>query len=394
MSRQLTSAGVDHVLLERGVIANSWRTERWDSLSLLTPNWMTRLPGSPDPTEDPDGYDSAGALAERLADYAASFNAPVHTGVEVTGLTRSDDGFVVDTTAGTWNCATAVIASGACSTPRIPPLASKLPAHIEQLTPIHYRNPELLADGAALVVGASASGLQLADEIARSGRQVTLAVGSHTRIPRTYRGRDILWWGEAIGWLHDTITDLGTDVDLHELRARPSMQLIGTPERRDLDLNSLHHRGAHIAGRLVDVEAGSARFDDSLITTAATADQAMFELLDRIEKWIAEHGTSTAFGAPNVPSATNVGAGTEPVDLAEISTVIWATGFRPHLPWLDQQWLDRKGAIEHDAGVVDSRGLYVLGLPFLRRRKSSFIDGVGPDSADIADLLIAALRRT
>lgn len=393
MSRQLTDAAVDHVVLERGVVANAWRTERWDSLALLTPNWMTRLPGCEGQTLNPDGYESAGELAQRLADFAASFDAPVHTGVEVTALTRAGDDFLVETSAGNWTCATAVIASGACSTPRIPALASKLPDHIEQLTPIRYRNPDSLADGGALVVGASASGLQLADEIAGSGRSVTLAVGSHTRIPRTYRGRDILWWGEEIGWLHETIADMGPDIDLVALRGRPSMQLIGTTEQRNLDLNGLRRRGALIAGRLVDIDAAHAHFDDSLATNSAAADRNMFELLGRIEKWIAQHGNEAGFDPADSPSPTHVGAGTEPLDLDTISTVIWATGFQPHLPWLDARWLDVNGAIEHEGGVVDSDGLYVLGLPFLRRRKSSFIDGVGPDSADLAELLIAALRR-
>ncbi|MFK7917161.1 MAG: NAD(P)-binding domain-containing protein [Ilumatobacter sp.] len=391
MSRRLSDAGVDHVVFERGAIANAWQTERWDSLCLLTPNWMTRLPGSTSPSQHPDGYESARQVAQRLIDYATSFDAPVHTGVEVTHLTRDAQGYVVSTNCGTWSCSTVVIASGACSTPYVPQLAASLPEHIEQITPIHYRNPAMLPDGDVLVVGASASGLQLADEITRSGRTVTVAVGAHTRIPRTHRGRDILWWGETIGWLDETVAEMGTDVDLDALRRRPSMQLVGSADRRNLDLNTLGEHGANIVGRFVEVRDGLACFDDSLAATTAAADHAMFDLLTDIEKFIAHSGLGAELAEPQLPARTCVGPGIEPLDLDRLGSVIWATGFRPHLPWVDGRWLNERGAIVHDGGVVDD-GLYVLGLPFLRRRKSSFIDGVGPDSADIANSLLAHLE--
>jgi putative flavoprotein involved in K+ transport len=189
MSRCLAERGIDHVVLERGEVANSWRTERWDSLRLLTPNWQSRLPGFGYEGDDPDGFRTMPEIIAFLDRYARIIDAPVRTRTAVTAVRQADGGYVVGTTAGEWRARAVVVASGACNTPRVPAFAAAVPTGVATLTPMEYRNPSQLAPGGVLVVGASATGTQLADEIHRSGRPVTLAVGEHIRAPRTYRGR-------------------------------------------------------------------------------------------------------------------------------------------------------------------------------------------------------------
>ena len=240
MSRCLTEHNIEHVVLERSAVANSWRSERWDSLRLLTPNWMTRLPGYGYHGADPDGYMTAAEVVELLDEYATQTAAAVLTGSPVERVTTAHDGsFVVATGNGSWRCRAVVVATGACSTPKVPSIAGDLPGHLRQLSPIQYRRPDDAPGQHVLVVGASASGLQLAEELTIAGRQVTLAVGAHTRLPRTYRGADIHHWMDATGVL-DTRYDEVDDID--KARRMPSLQLIGSPERRTLDLNALTSR--------------------------------------------------------------------------------------------------------------------------------------------------------
>ena len=198
-------------MLERGEVANSWRCERWDSLRLLTPNWQSRLPGYRYEGADPDGFMTMAEVVEFVARFAHVAGAPVRTHTTVTSVKRTDEGYHVATATGGLRCRTVVVASGACNVASVPALRAGLPAAIASLTALEYRNPNQLSDGGVLVVGASATGVQLADEIQRSGRQVTIAVGEHVRLPRTYRGRDVLWWMDASGvWnqRYDEIDDL------------------------------------------------------------------------------------------------------------------------------------------------------------------------------------------
>ncbi|MBY5164379.1 NAD(P)-binding domain-containing protein [Salsipaludibacter albus] len=391
MSQRLSHHGVEHVLLERGTVANSWRTERWDSLRLLTPNWMTRLPG---PTtavgEDPDGFMRAGQVVTMLDDYRRAIDAPVVTGVTVTAVRRAGTGYVVESPQGRWEAAAVVVATGAASIPRIPALASAVPNQVDQLSPIHYRAPERLDGGPVLVVGASASGAQLAEELALSGREVVLAVGDHVRLPRTHRGMDIHWWLDAVGILDDRIGDRS---DPDRARRLPSLQLVGSPGRRNLDLARLQDLGVVLAGRLASITSGRATFDESLPATTSAADARMGRLLDRIDAHAIEAGLHDELEAPSRPAPIRVGPGPGAIDLAGFGTVVWATGFRTCHDWLPAAALDDSGGLRHDGGVGEMPGLYVLGLPFLRRRKSTFIDGVGPDATELAAHLVAMLAR-
>jgi putative flavoprotein involved in K+ transport len=396
MSRCLSERGIDHVVLERGEVANSWRTERWDSLRLLTPNWQSRLPGVGPGFghggDDPDGFRTMPEVIAFIDRYARATSAPVQTGTRVRSVRRTDAGYLVRTEAGDWHGRTLVLATGACNIPCVPRVAEAVPPAIRTLTPIAYRNPDQLEDGGVLVVGASATGVQLADEIHRSGRPVTLAVGEHIRAPRTYRGRDIQWWMDAAGVLDQCYDEVD---DLERARKVPSLQLVGSPERAMLDLNALRANGVRLVGRLVGVADGRLQFSGSLANQCALSDLKMGRLLDAIDRWAADHGIDGAVEPPHRFAPTQVD-GSPPLilDLARagIRTIVWATGFRPDHSWLEVPVLDRKGRVRHDGGVVASPGMYLIGMPFLRRRKSALIDGAGADARDLCAHLATYLH--
>jgi putative flavoprotein involved in K+ transport len=391
MSRCLSDRSIDHVVLERGEIAHSWRTERWDSLRLLTPNWQSRLPGYGYSGNDPDGYRTVPEVVEFIDGYASAIAAPVQTHTTVVLVRRVETGYLVRTDQGDWRCRTLVIASGACNIADTPGCADRVPRSIATLTAQQYRNPGQLADGGVLVVGASASGTQIANEIHRSGRPVTLAVGEHIRAPRMYRGRDLEWWMDAAGVLderYDAVDDIG------RARRVPSLQLAGTPDRSTLDLNALTDIGIRLAGRLAGItEDGKAQFAGSLRNMCALSDLKMGRLLDLIDAWARDNGLDGSAGPPHRPPPTRVEA-SPPLGInltAEIRTIIWATGYHPDYSWLDVPVLDRKGLIRHDGGVADAPGLYLMGMQFLRRRKSALIDGAGDDARDLSAHLTSFL---
>ncbi|HVG55844.1 MAG TPA: NAD(P)/FAD-dependent oxidoreductase [Vicinamibacterales bacterium] len=393
-SRCLTARSIDHVVLERGEAANSWRRERWESLRLLTPNWQSRLPGYHYEGRDPDGYMTMREVVEFISRYAVVIAAPVRTHTTVTSVTRTDVGYTVTTNTGVLQCRAVVLASGACNVPSVPSLARALPPNVQSVTPFDYCNPGHLPDGGVLVVGASATGVQLADEIARSGRAVVLSVGEHVRLPRTYRGRDVLWWMDASGVWNQRYDEVD---DLIRARRLPSPQLVGTPERRTLDLNSLTAVGVELVGRLSAVRDGQALFSGGLRNQFALADLKMNRLLTTFDDWARVNGRDGDVDLPErleptrAPSSSRLN-----LDLrkGEIRSIIWATGFRPDYSWLDVPVVDHKGYLRHDGGVVDAPGLYVLGLPVLRRRKSSFIHGAEDDARELVDHLVTYLSTT
>jgi putative flavoprotein involved in K+ transport len=392
MSRCLTERGVDHVVLERDEVANSWRTERWDSLRLLTPNWQSRLPGFSYQGDDPDGFRTMPEVIEFIEGYARAISAPVRTSTRVSAVRRTDAGYLVRTERGDWHGRTLVLASGACNIPSVPRVAEALPPAVRTLTPMTYRNPDQLEAGGVLVVGASASGIQLADEIQRSGRPVTLAVGEHIRAPRIYRGKDIQWWMDVAGVLDQRYDEVD---DIARARKVPSLQLVGSPTRRSLDLNALTGIGVRLVGRLVGISDGTLQFSGSLANQCALSDLKMGRLLDSIDRWATDNDLDDQVEAPDRFAPTRI-EGSPPLtlDLARsgLKTIIWATGFRPDYSWLEVPVLDRKGQIRHDGGVVASPGMYLMGMQFLRRRKSALIDGAGDDARDLSDHLVSYLR--
>ena len=380
-------------MLERGEVANSWRRERWDSLRLLTPNWLSRLPGLRYQGPDPDGYMTVGEVTEFIQRLATASRAPVRTGTAVTSVRRAGDGYLVTTTSGEIRCRTVLIASGACNQPSVPQFKDGVPSSVEQFTPFDYRDPGKLPDGGVLVVGASATGVQLAAEIARSGRPVTLSVGEHVRLPRLYRGRDVLWWMDASGvWdqRYDEVEDLA------RARRLPSPQLVGTAERATLDLNVLSALGVEFVGRWAMVRDGRALFSGGLRNVFSLADLKMNRLLDTFDEWALTSGRDAEFDSPERFTATHVPDSARlQLDLGsgEIAAIVWATGFRPDYGWLDVPVTDQKDQLRHDGGVVDSPGLYALGLPVLRRRKSTFIYGIEDDARDVIEHLAGYLAQ-
>lgn len=283
MSRCLSDRSVEHVVLERGRVAERWRTERWDSLRLLTPNWQTRLPGFRYDGPEPDGYMSMPQLVTFFERYATSFATPIEQATTVSAVQRAGALFRVQTSRDIWLARNVVIATGYSDLPYVPPLARQLSRRIVQIVPTQYRNPEQLSPGGVLVVGASATGVQLADEIRASGRPVTLAVGRHLRLPRSYRGRDILWWLDAMGVFDDTADDV---FDVHTSRSQPSLQLTGRTDVRSLDVRILQQRGVRVLGRLLGIEHERAFFDDDLIATTAASDVKLAQVLRRIDAFI------------------------------------------------------------------------------------------------------------
>jgi putative flavoprotein involved in K+ transport len=394
MSCCLADRAIDHVVLERGEVAHTWRTERWDSLRLLTPNWQSRLPGFCYRGPDPDGYRTLPEVIDFIAGYAQAISAPVRPHTTVTSVRRTETGYLMQTEQGDWTCRTVVIASGAFNIACVPGVADRVPRSVTTFTTQQYRNPDQLPAGGVLVVGASSSGTQIANEVHRSGRPVTLSVGEHIRAPRVYRGKDLEWWMDAAGILderYDKVDDIG------RARRVPSLQLAGTPDRSTLDLNALTGIGVRLVGRLVGItESGKAQFAGSLRNMCALSDLKMNRLLNLVDEWAQANGFDGMVEPPRRLPPTEVEeAPPLALDLAsgEIRTIIWATGYRPDYSWLELPVFDRKGMVRHDGGVVSSQGVYLMGVPFVRRRKSTLIDGAGDDARDLSDHLASYLRQ-
>jgi|WetSurMetagenome_2_1015567.scaffolds.fasta_scaffold03794_4 putative flavoprotein involved in K+ transport len=387
MSRCLTDRGVEHVILERGRVAERWQSERWDSLRLLTPRWQSRLPGWRYRGPDPDGFMTKSEVVAYLDEYARSFRAPLHTGVAVTRVHGRGDSFEVQTDSGAWESSNVVIATGYSARAAVPAFSAELAGDIDQLVPTQYRNARQLRAGGVLVVGASATGIQLAAEIARTGREVILAVGSHIRLPRRYRGHDIMRWLDEMGVLRETADQVP---DIEASRRQPSLQLIGSDEGGSLDLQVLQDRGVRIVGRMTGVSGHRAYFADNLAESIGHAERKMHGMLDRIDLHLSRLRLTRAFPRDPRPRAVAVPATPRALNLRDhgVDTVLWATGYRREYPWLRIPVLDAKGEIIHQGGVTPRPGLYVLGLQFMRRRNSAFLDGVGADAADLTDHIV------
>lgn len=386
MSRCLAEHHIDHVVLERGRVGERWRSERWDSLRLLTPNWQSRLPHFNYNGPDPDAFMTMPDFIRHLECYAESFEAPVQSGTTVETVERLDNGrYRIGTDCGDWSAHNVVVATGFCDTPRVPAFSAALLSDIVQIVPASYRNPAQVSQGGVLVVGASATGLQIADELAEAGREVTLAVGTHVRTPRRYRGKDILYWMDAMGAFNAPADPAGE-------RKSPPPQLVGTPENRDLDLGELQKKGVRLVGRATSVQDDLVCFADDLKSTVQTADKKMMEMLAKIDRFIETSGTP----APDYDSVTDISIGSAPtvIDLRTegIKTVIWATGFQRRYPWLKVPVLDDRGEIRHEGGVAPEPGFYVLGIRFQRTTGSNLIDYVGRDAEILSKHIVGRFR--
>ena len=393
MSHQLAQHSVDHVVLEKGRIANSWHTERWDSLNLLTPNWANGAPGQPYEGASPDGFMGVKEYARTLERCATLNAAPVMTNTDVISVEENCGGFLVQTTGGAIRCNGVAIATGACAKPKLPEFADEVPGAVTSLSPLEYKRPSDLPDGPVLVVGASASGQQLAREIQLSGRQVTLSVSSHVRMPRRYRGADIMTWIDRVGLFDIPWTDVD---DIDRVRRTPSVALQGEDETVGLDLNQLQKLGVEIVGRLGAIRDNTALFSGGLANVCAAADLKMYRLLSTIDAWIDDHPELSTPDVDALPVETTLPDRpqmTAKLGQGGIQSVIWATGFQPDHSSLNLPVFDRKGRIQHQGGVV-MPGISVMGLSYLRTRRSTFISGAEADArALLPNLLLPTLGK-
>ena len=388
MSRCLAEYQIDHVILERGRVGERWRSERWDSLRLLTPNWQSRLPHFHYNGSDPDAFMTMAEFIRHLEHYAESFEAPLQTGTNVQIVARLNNGrFRIATDNGDWSAHNVVVATGFCDSPRVPSFSAAIPHSVVQIVPSDYRNPSQVAKGGVLVVGASATGLQIADELAEAGRKVTLAVGTHVRVPRRYRGKDILYWMDAMGGFI-------APGDPAEERKSPPPQLVGTPENRDLDLGGLQNKGVRLVGRATSIRGDRIDFADDLKVNVETADKQMTGLLAKIDEYIESSGSPARAADRDSITAVKVPTAPSMIDLREenIRTVVWATGYQRHYPWLKVPVLDDRGEIRHEGGVTSEPGFYVLGMRFQRTKGSNLIDGVGRDAEALSKHIAERIR--
>lgn len=387
LSRLLTGHRRDHVVLERGRVAERWRSERWDSFRLLSPNWQTRLPGYRYTGPAPDDFMDKHQVVRFFEGYARSFPAPLLTGVTVTAVAPDDaGGWLVRTSRGRYSARNVVIATGYYDVPHVPAQSRALPPDIAQLTVSAYRAPHLLEPGAVLVVGAGPSGQQIASELALAGRRVYLAVGRHRPLPRRYRGRDVYWWMDRMGMLAKSVDQLAPG---RRPDHAPSVVLAGG---MDLDLHRLVGCGVTPLGRLTGVSGTVATFAGDLPERVAEADANVTRIRAAIDAHIAEHGLGLPPEETPAPAPANwAHAAPRTLDLrrAGVTTVIWATGYRRNHNWVHAPVFDTTGPV-HRRGVTPADGLFFLGLRWQYRRNSNFIDGVGADAAYLARHLSAS----
>ncbi len=389
MSHCLTTHGIEHVVLERGRIGERWRSERWPSLRLLTPGWMTRMPGGALATKQ-DGFLKSSDLVDRLETYATAHGVPVEHGTEVIAVEPAGDRYRVVTSSGTWIVRALVVATGACDRPRVPSWRLGLDHRIHCIAPSQYRDMDQLPDGGVLVVGGSATGVQLAREAADAGRRTILACGRHVRTPRRYRGRDLFEWLDLVGFLNEHRPH---DRPHHELMAQPSLQLVGGASNEDIGLAKLADAGVILTGRALSASGSTIRFADNLASECAAAERRRQTMLERIDAAIAQWSIDVEPDLAVWELPALLPQAPTQIDLVKegISTVIWATGYRRSYPWLHLNVFDEHGEIDQQDGIARMPGLFVLGLPFMRHRASSFIDGVGRDAEALTQTIVSHL---
>ncbi|OLL28288.1 FAD-dependent oxidoreductase [Burkholderia sp. SRS-W-2-2016] len=383
VSEHLGKLGVPHLVLERDRIAERWRTGRWDSLVANGPAWHDRFPGLEFEGLDPDAFAGKDQVAEYFEAYARKFNAPIRTGVEVTSVKRRDGhpGFRIETSDGVIEANRVVVATGPFQRPVIPPIAPN-DAGLTQLHSADYRNPAQLPEGAVLVVGAGSSGVQIADELQRAGRQVYLSVGAHDRPPRSYRGRDFCWWLGVLGEWDKEVAGPG--------REHVTIAVSGAYGGQTIDFRKLAHRGITLVGLTRSFANGVVSFEQDLADNIRRGDENLMSLLDAADAYVERNGIDL----PEEPDARLVPPDPDCVaqplrelDLAQagVKTIIWATGYAVDFNWLQVDTFDAKGKPQHQRGVAKEPGIYFVGLPWLSRRGSSFIWGVWHDAKHIAD---------
>ena len=394
LSYYLSQQGRPHAVLEQATqIAPAWRHGRWDSFTLVTPNWSVRLPGFPYQGDDPDGFMPRADVVRHLEQYAASFQAPVRCGVQVTAVdpAQGGQGYRVTTANGvTYAAATVVVATGSFQFPKPSPFTRALPPEILQLHSSHYRNPGAVPPGSVLVVGSADSGCQIVEELNESGRRVYLCVSRAIRRPRRYRGKDSLFWAVALGRVEQTADQLPSP----SARFAPNSQLTGKDGGHTLNLHLFARNGVVLLGRLVGVDGYRMALAPDLQENLTNADRASEDFKKGVDEFVRRTGKDVPEPEPDPIDEVRSDAGRHApaaLDLktAGITTVIWATGYGFDYRWVHLPVFDAYGFPVQQRGVTRFTGLYFLGMNFLYNRKSGILLGVGEDAAHIAAAIAA-----
>jgi putative flavoprotein involved in K+ transport len=389
-SYHLTQRGHEHVVLERGRVGETWQAQRWDGFVLNTPNWAQQLPGFVYDGPEPDGFAPLAEVIAYLDDYARSFDAPVRSGVEVTGVRRRDERFLAETSAGTFETDNIVVAAGAYQRRTPTHLAQRVAAAVFQLHTSEYRRPEQLPQGAVLVVGSGQSGCQIAEELLAVGRRVYLSVGRCPWLPRRYRGRELVHWLIETGLADDTVDSLPSP----SARLACNPPVSGNDGGHDCNPRTLARLGAILVGRVEAIDDGVVRMGDGLEESLRNGDEFLSNFERRVDEYVAAAGLDVAEATPTEPNPPVSSPSELDLHDADVGTILWANGFRPDHSWIDGVETDEQGWPLHERGVSPVPGLFFVGLHWLHKRKSSLFLGVGEDAAHVVDRLHGRDGRT
>jgi putative flavoprotein involved in K+ transport len=391
MSYCLKQSGTEHVVLEAHAVAHTWRTQRWDSFCLVTPNWQCQLPGHPYTGSDPRGFMLKDDIVRYLEDYARRFEPPLRIGVKVEALTRDAGGFELQTSSGTLRAEQVVVATGSYQRPTVPEYAAALPPEVQQIHSSSYRNSESLAPGDVLVVGSGQSGCQIAEDLQLAGRQVHLALGNAPRCARRYRGKDVVEWLDDMKY-YDIPIDRHPNRE--QVRDRANHYVTGRDGGRDIDLRKFALEGMRLYGRVTDIAGGLVRFAPTAKQCLDGADAVYRNINKSIDAHIEKHGIAVPPEADYAPVWEPLEETTE-LDLArtKLGAVVWCVGFRSDFSWVKAPIFDERGYPQHERGVTPVRGLYFLGLPWLYTWGSGRFSGVGRDALHLAATIDELVRR-
>jgi putative flavoprotein involved in K+ transport len=393
MSYYLSQCGREHMVLERGRVAERWRSERWDSFCFQFPNWTIELPGYKYQCENPEEFAPGREVVRFVQDYAGFIKAPIRCGVEVTSLGRTPDlgRYLLTTNDGTIEAANVVIVTGPYQRAAIPSMSSDVPKNIFQVHSSTYRNPNQLPPGAVLVVGSGASGCQIADDLQQNGRQVYLSVGRHNRVPRRYRGKDFAYWGAALKRTEQIVDTVPVN-----LRKGSEVLLTGANGGYDVDLRSMAARGIVLLSHSQGIKDGELVLADDLEQHLAKGDESFQGLKKAVDDYVTKNGLEVpeeeqSKVSPNIPKEISNPVSRLNLKDAGVGAIVWASGFRYEFDWVKLPLFDDGGEPMHRRGVTQFPGIYFLGLRWLYKRKSSFLLRAGPaeDAAYLAEQIIA-----
>ena len=388
----LKNKGIDHIIFEKNKIGYSWQAKRWDSFCLVTPNWQCTLPGYHYSGSNPNGFMVKDEIVEYIKDYAKSFNPPIQEGVEVLQVRNnpSQELFELTTSRGNYTADRVVIATGSYHQPKIPRMAERLPDYIWQLHSSEYKNPQFLPEGEILVVGTGQSGCQIAEDLHLANRKVHLCVGSAPRSPRKYRGKDVVDWLDQMGYYDLTIDN---HPDKENVRTKTNHYVTGRDGGREIDLRTFALEGMQLYGSLNNIRGDNLGFKSNLKQNLDRADEVAESIKETIDKYIAKN----QIYAPTEPAYRPVWqpeteVGRLNYKKANITSVIWCTGYQTNFSWMKVPVFDGKGYPSHDRGVTNVRGLYFLGLPWLYTWGSGRFSGIARDAEYLSDYIVAKMK--